>query len=140
MTYRTRIAAALAIFSMTAPQAMAADLTIQVEGIAAPQGAIMLGLFDEASYKSEGSIRGASLEVVGTAVTVTFEDLAPGEYAVKLYHDVNGDGELNTNAIGIPAEPYAFSNNARGRFGPAKWSAARFVVEGDTATHTITLN
>lgn len=140
MSFNYRMAAALAAGLGLLPHAIAAELTIQIEGIATPQGAIMLGLFDEASYEGDSSIRGTSLDVAGTVVAVTFDDLGPGEYAIKLYHDVNGDGELNTNALGIPNEPYAFSNNARGRFGPAKWSAASFEVGGDTTTHTITLD
>ena len=63
-----------------------------------------------------------------------------GEYAVKLYHDVNGDGEMNTNPFGMPVEPFAFSNDAKGRFGPAKWDAAKFTVGADAVTHTITMN
>ena len=48
--------------------------------------------------------------------------------------DLNGDGEMNTNPFGIPTEPYAFSNNARGQFGPASWADAVFTVgAGETA-------
>ena len=35
---------------------------------------------------------------------------------------------LNRNLLGIPREPYGFSNNARGSFEPAKWEDAKFVV------------
>ena len=57
---------------------------------------------------------------------------------MKAFHDVNGDGQMNTNPFGIPIEPYAFSNNAVGNMGPARWSAARFPVSGETA-QTITI-
>ncbi|MNJ30385.1 hypothetical protein D3C77_249830 [compost metagenome] len=52
---------------------------------------------------------------------------------MKAFHDVNGDGELNVNPFGVPTEPYAFSNNAVGDMGPAKWDRARFEVSGATA-------
>ena len=66
--------------------------------------------------------------------------LTPGEYGIKLYHDVNGDGEMNTNPFGMPIEPFAFSNNAKGRFGPARWDAARFEVTEEGASQTIAIN
>lgn len=132
----TTLSAAL----MLAPVAAAADLTVTVEGIAQTQGTIMLGLFDEATYDGDGAVNGANLKVEADRVTVTFEGLEPGEYAVRLYHDLNDDGEMNTNPFGMPTEPYAFSNDARGRFGPAKWDDAKFTLEGETGTHTITMN
>ena len=138
---RTASFAALIVTGLIAtPLAMASDLTINVEGIAQSQGSIMLGLFDEATYDGDGAVNGANLTVEGDSVTVTFEGLEPGEYAVRLYHDVNDDGEMNTNPFGMPTEPYAFSNDAKGRFGPAKWDAAKFTVAADGTVHTITMN
>ena len=57
---------------------------------------------------------------------------------MKAFHDVNGDGEMNTNPFGMPIEPYAFSNNAVGNMGPARWEQARFTVTG-TAAQTISI-
>lgn len=139
----TRTSAFIALTASTmvaAPLASASDLTVNVEGIAQAKGTIMMGLFDEATYNGDGAVTGANLKVEGASVTATFEGLVPGEYAVRLYHDINDDGEMNTNPFGIPTEPYAFSNDAKGRFGPAKWEAAKFIVEADGTTHTITMN
>ncbi|MDG1826014.1 MAG: DUF2141 domain-containing protein [Henriciella sp.] len=135
----TLIAAAAAT-ALLAPVASASELTLNVEGIEKAQGTITLGLFDEATYNGDGAVKGANLKVEGDAVTVTFDGLEPGEYAVRLYHDVNDDGEMNTNPFGMPTEPYAFSNDAKGRFGPAKWEAAKFTVAAEGGTHTITMN
>lgn len=135
----TLIAAAAAT-ALLAPVASATDLTLSVEGIKKAQGTITLGLFDEATYNGAGAVNGANLKVEGDAVSVTFENLEPGEYAVRLYHDVNDDGKMNTNPFGMPTEPYAFSNDAKGRFGPAKWEAAKFTVTAAGGTHTITMN
>ncbi|MFN3212753.1 MAG: DUF2141 domain-containing protein [Henriciella sp.] len=140
MNRTASIAALIATSLIATPLAMASDLTVNVEGIAQSQGSIMLGLFDEATYDGDGAVNGANLKVEGGSVTVTFEGLEPGEYAVRLYHDVNDDGEMNTNPFGMPTEPYAFSNDAKGRFGPAKWEAAKFTVSADGTVHTITMN
>lgn len=139
MTRISTLIAAIAASAFIAPIASAADLTIKVEGIAKAKGTIMLGLFDEATYNGDGAVAGANLTVEGGEVVASFADLTPGEYAVRLYHDVNDDGEMNTNPFGMPTEPYAFSNNAKGRFGPAKWDAAKFTVTAEGGVHTITM-
>ena len=59
-------------------------------------------------------------------VIATFENLRLGTYALSLYHDENNNGMLDTNFFGIPKEPYGFSNDARGTFGPPKYTAAQF--------------
>lgn len=69
----------------------------------------------------------------GPVVTLRFNDVAPGDHALKVFHDVNANGTLDTNWMGIPKEPYGFSNDAMGTFGPPSWEQARFPVrEGRT--------
>jgi len=61
-----------------------------------------------------------------------------GTYAVTVYHDVNDNQKLDTNWIGIPKEPVAISNNAKGRLGPPKWKDASFELR--EATQELTVN
>lgn len=53
--------------------------------------------------------------------------LAPGDYAVAVIHDANGNGKLDT-FMGIPREGFGFSRNPTIGFGPPRFSAARFSV------------
>ena len=126
-------ATALLMSALIAAPAMAQDnnsLTVSFETGAAT-GAVMVGLYDSAaSYGGGQPVRGERITVSGGAVSVTFDHLPAGDYAFKAYHDVNGDGTMNTNPFGIPTEPYAFSNNAVGNMGPARWDAAKFAVSG----------
>jgi len=57
---------------------------------------------------------------------VVFSDIPPGEYAISLFQDINGNGELDKKGAGIPKEPFGFSNDARGKVGPAKYKDAKF--------------
>lgn len=137
-------AAALAALMMIASPAIAessSNLTVTIEGIKKVQGTINLGVFDEAGYDgASDAVSGARITVDAETVTATIEGLAPGKYGIKLYQDVNDNGEMDTNPFGMPTEPYAFSNNAKGRFGPAKWDQAAFEVSADGTAHTITMN
>lgn len=49
-----------------------------------------------------------------------------GRYAVAAFHDLNGNGKLDKNMMGVPTEPYAFSNNARPKLRAPHWSEANF--------------
>jgi uncharacterized protein (DUF2141 family) len=62
-------------------------------------------------------------------VTVTYTDLPAGVYAVKVFHDINSDSELNTSWIGWPKEPYGFSNDAPVNMGPPPYRLAAFQVK-----------
>jgi uncharacterized protein (DUF2141 family) len=133
--------AALALVIITAaPVAQAGTLNITFENIAEQTGEIRLGVYDANGYDNGDSLTGADVSVDGSTVTVSIDGLTPGEYGMKIYHDVNGDGKMGTNPFGMPTEPYAFSNNAKGRFGPPSWDAAKFEVTEDGADQTISIN
>lgn len=100
----------------------------------ARSGSVMVALYDsEAAYGAGRPVAQMRLDASVENPTALFRDLAPGDYAAKAFHDVDGDGEMDLNPFGIPVEPYAFSNNAVGNMGPASWERARFAVSGATA-------
>lgn len=99
----------------------------------ASTGTVMISLYNaEAAYAGGAPVASTAIPASGPVVAV-FENLPAGDYAVKAFHDVNGNGRMDTNPFGMPVEPYAFSNNARGNMGPASWDSAHFAVAGATA-------
>lgn len=133
-----RFAAAAAVLLLSAAPALAQSADNKVVltfETGARTGMVMVALYDSAAAFDGGSARPVAATAVNASgrVVATFENLPAGDYAVKAFHDVNGDGEMNTNPFGMPVEPYAFSNNAVGNMGPARWSAAHFAVSGETA-------
>jgi len=61
---------------------------------------------------------------------IVFDLLLPvGEYAIAIHHDDNDNKKMDTNFIGIPKEPVAMSNNHIPRFGPPKYTEAKFQLE-----------
>lgn len=57
------------------------------------------------------------------------ENLPYGDYAVSVYHDENLNGDMDSGFMGIPKEPYGFSNNAKSSFGPPKWRDVKFSIK-----------
>jgi uncharacterized protein (DUF2141 family) len=117
------------------------SLTLTLTGISNQKGTISVGVFfGQENYDGGEAVTGANVTVDADEETVVISGLKPGEYGLKLFHDVNGNGKMDTNPFGMPVEPFAFSNNAKGRFGPAGWDAARFTVTADGGEQTITIN
>lgn len=113
-------------------------LTVKVE-TAADTGKVMLVLYDsEAAYEGGAPVRAVELDIAAGQNEAVIEGLKTGSYGIKAFHDVNGNGKMDTNPFGMPVEPYAFSNNAVGNMGPAKWDRARFDVSGP-ASQTLNL-
>ncbi len=63
-----------------------------------------------------------------------FEDLAAGEYALRVYHDANSNQRLDKNFIGIPIEAIGFSNRYAPK-GPPSYSQAAFIIGQDQQLH-----
>ena len=105
--------------------ALAADLTIDLDGIQPGKGKIMIAVYDSAENFLHHSLRVLKVPATEATMHVKLEGLAPGNYAISLYQDINSNSKLDSNFLGIPNEPYGFSNNATGSFGPPKFDAAR---------------
>ena len=133
-----RTIAAMISIALAAPACASAAasesprLMLNVE-TGASTGAVMVSLFDsETAYVGGPPVRRARIDVAAGERSTVFADLPAGTYAIKAFHDVNGDGKMNANPFGIPIEPVAFSNNAPARMGPPRWESARLTIEGAT--------
>ena len=78
--------------------------------------------------------------VDGETQVVVFENVPSGIYAISIFQDLNGNGELDENKSGIPSEPFGFSNDARGKLGPPKYKKASFGFNGDLSIHLRMVN
>jgi uncharacterized protein (DUF2141 family) len=62
----------------------------------------------------------------------------PGQYALAVIHDENGNGRLDT-MLGIPKEGFGFSRNPSIGFGPPPFEKVRFAVEAGATTQRVRL-
>lgn len=113
-----------------ASPALAASLDIAVDGVRSSKGSIRAGIYDASDRPVATTVAPAT----PGRVTLSIRDLAPGDYAVKLYHDEDGDGRLDKNLFGLPREGYGFSNHAKAKFGPPSFEAMRVTVAGNATT------
>jgi uncharacterized protein (DUF2141 family) len=124
----------LCALAVAASPAAAARLVVRAEGIGSTEGELKVAVCDR-GFDESGCRLGSSRAPTAAVEEFTFEDLAPGRYAVAVYHDVNGNGRLDTVPPGLPTEPYGFSNDV-GRFRPPSFTAA-LVGVGDGSTTVV---
>lgn len=122
------VALTSAAFTSTAS---AATLTLDIQQ-ASGSGELMVAVFNDAGQWLKKPVRAARQPLQDGPISLQLADLPDGDYAISLFIDRNANGKLDSNAMGMPTEPYAFSNDAIGNFGPPSFDKAKFSVSGDT--------
>lgn len=100
-------------------------MIVQIRELESDEGTIQLALFEgeEGFLKDEAAVlaKTFSLEGHSGVFEAELKDLPFGRYALAIFHDINNNQKLDTNLLGIPTEPYAFSRNP-----DLKWRGPRF--------------
>ncbi|MEH1908842.1 MAG: DUF2141 domain-containing protein [Nostoc sp.] len=117
-------------------------LTIEIDGLKNKEGQVCASLF--ASSQGFPSDRDRVLQkqcskITDIPLTISFENLKAGSYAVAVFHDQNNDRTLNSNGLGIPKEGFGFSSNPEIRTRAPKFSEAAFLVAGPNTNIQIQL-
>ena len=102
-------------------------LDIEISEIRSNKGYILLQLFDG----KEKVLNQRQSAIKDNKCLFSINNLTPGKYAVRYYHDENMNGEMETNLVGKPTEGYGFSNNVIGKFGPPPFEKWLFEINND---------
>ena len=65
----------------------------------------------------------------GTSRKYTFKSLPKGNYAVAIYQDENNNDNCDKNFLGVPIEPYAFSNDFRPKLSVPSFKDCSFILD-----------
>ena len=90
----------LALFSFSTTSFAQHTLTVEVTNIESNEGTIMIALFKgEAGFPKDDkkAIRKMKVEIKNKKATIVFSDLETGNYAFALFHDENGNSEMDKN-------------------------------------------
>ena len=122
----------LSIFS-TVLLAQTASITVKVEGIQEVSGNMSVAIYNNADDFPDNDkvLFGERIPVQLETFEYVFKDIPFGTYAIAVYHDLDEDSELTKSWIGIPKEPYGFSNNVEGGMGPPDFEDASFELKQD---------
>ena len=113
-----------------AGEASAARIIVTIDGLKNAQGNVFVGLYASPAKFLQGNQSDALKKVRASPgpITVTFDNLQPGTYAVGAFHDENGNDHLDTNFLGLPIEGYALSNGVRVVMAKPTFQQAAFTV------------
>jgi uncharacterized protein (DUF2141 family) len=110
------------------------QMNLQISHITGIKGELFVALHNSGdTYLSKKSkpFRSATVKVKQQgSQQVSLCDVKEGQYAVSIFQDENGNGKLDSNFIGIPKEPYGFSNNLR-KMLPPSFEEASFHYAGE---------
>lgn len=122
-------ALALAAILIAGP-ASAARIVVTIDGLHSAQGNVFVGLYASPAKFLHGNQCDAQRKVRASTgpITVVFDNLRPGTYAVGAFHDENANDHLDTNFVGLPIEGYALSNGVRAVMSKPTFQQAAFTV------------
>jgi uncharacterized protein (DUF2141 family) len=125
-------------FGMLSQFGWSQTMKVVIKNVNEAEGNITVALYSNETDFLKKRYAAQKVKASKGEVTLLFENIPAGKYAISAYHDANMNGELDKNMIGIPKEGFGFSNDAMGTFGPPDFEKASFDWNGGQAV-TLTL-
>ena len=106
------------------------SLTVTVSNVNKRSGKLYVGLANNAATFTGESAQRKMVDVPASGeMTVTFEGLAPGRYAIRVFQDLNDNQKMDFSGQ-MPTEPFGFSNVAM-LMGPPDFDQSSFELTGN---------
>ena len=108
------------------------SIQLTLKNLEVGQGSVRLAIYDNsADFEQQGKT------VYGTVITdfsekekkIALPELGFGQYAIAVYQDLNNNKKLDKTVLGIPKEPYAFSNNPTVKWNPPSFAESKFQLQ-----------
>ncbi|GAK95337.1 hypothetical protein JCM19298_3561 [Nonlabens ulvanivorans] len=121
---------ALFISLLSFAQETTHTLKVTVPNATSDEGEMVFALNTKETFMVAAPVQSAAVKIEDGVATVTFENVAPGEYAIIVLHDLNGNQRMDFKD-GMPAENYNVSGGQMS-FGPPVFGDAKFTLKEDT--------
>lgn len=104
------------------------SVSVVIHNVNKRSGKLYVGLAtSQANFMSETPQKKSVNVPPSGEITVTFEGLAPGRYAVRVFQDLNDNQKMDYSGQ-MPAEPFGFSNVAM-LMGPPDFDQSSFELK-----------
>jgi len=116
-------------------------LTVVVENLVSPNAPVEMSIYgpNNKFLDSSDNLDKIRVKPQNGKLVAKINNLSYGDLAIALYQDVNSDGHIDKNLIGIPQEPYAFSNNYKPVIKAPSFGDCKFLYSSKTNTINVTL-
>ncbi len=106
------------------------SIEVTIDNVTSDEGKVILGLHTSETFMVANGIQSKESKIVDGKITVTFESVTPGTYAIIALHDKNENNRMDFETNGMPKENFGSSNNPMS-YGPPQFSASKFEVENE---------
>jgi uncharacterized protein (DUF2141 family) len=114
------------------------NINLEVSGVRINNGKIYVSIYsNEAAYKAKNPFMKFTLEPDSTLMNYNLE-LSDGEYVVSVFQDINSNGKLDTNFVGMPKEPVGIANY-EGKGMPGGFQKLKVTVNAVTTKITVNI-
>lgn len=133
-----RLFTAPLLFILVAATGPTAEIEVSIEKLRNHKGVLHLCLTREPSHfpDCKSDPRAVTRSAPATGGPIRISGLAPGGYAVAIFHDENRNRKLDM-LIGIPREGFGFSRNPVVRFGAPKFRQVRIDLRAGFTRETV---
>ncbi len=101
---------------------------VDVQPLRAGQGFLMLAAYGSADSFGKKALAARRVPVDGARMRIEWCGLTGEAVALMGYQDLDGDGKMGRNLVGMPTEPWG-SSGQPGSFGPS-WETGRVALDG----------
>ncbi len=140
MTHRHHSVAAVALaaaiactFTIAAPPAHAAAgcVNVEVQNVHPGEGMLMVAAYGDAESYSKVPLVALQMRAGDATMAFPLCGVAGSNVALKVFQDLNGNGKLDTNVIGLPSEPWGASGTPPAMSAPT-WASTVVPLDGTT--------
>ena len=103
------------------------SVTVTVENVLNDEGTVLVSLHTVDTFMKGGGIIDLAEKAKEGPITLTFENVSPGTYAIMAMHDANDNKRMDYESNGMPKESYGMSGNEM-TMGPPTFDMAKFEV------------
>jgi len=117
------------------------QVIVELVGLRSTQGQMFMALYRSADgfpSHPDKAFAGKKQPIKNKQqVSVVFEAVPAGSFAVSVFHDENGNSHLDTSALGIPKEGWGTSRDAKATFGPPSFDDAQLTLAAGERKHIV---
>lgn len=116
-------------------------LVLVIDNLESPSAPVEISVYSPRDKfpTPDGQTKKYRFNPSGTKLTVELKDLEYGQYAIATYQDLDADGQIGKNLVGIPTDPYGFSNNYKPKIKAPAFKDCEFAYNDASAPVNISM-
>ena len=114
---------------VAAPARAETCVQVEVQNVRPEQGMLMIAAYADAASFNKAPVVAAQMKAGAATMTFPLCGVSGASLALTLYQDLNGNGKLDANLLGIPSEPWGASGKPAAMSAPT-WEATSVPLDG----------